>query len=665
MFKITNVKYNRVRFFTVAALVFIPFLVFTFRLVDWQIINTDYYKKRAQNNNTYSIKTDGIRGEIVDRDGVGIVINSTGYRIIIDRIKVEKDKENYIIAKSIELLESLKIPWRDSLPITLKNDEYIFADGENSRISSLKNFLNLKDSATAMDCMDKLIKKYNCYKFSMYDKRVICSVRYNMGRTGGYGSRALPYILADNINREIMSVVSEYSAKLHGLSIETYLVRTLPDGLLAPHIIGYTGSMSPEEYEKRKDSYSMDEYIGKTGIESAMEDYLRGKSGRRILQRSRDGTVIGSSEQEAAVPGNTVYLTLSSQLQKVANRSLEKWINKAREMGVKDCCSGAVVVLDSRDFSVLAASTYPTYDLNKFIQDPHYYSELAMDSDSVPLLNRAFNGAFAPGSIYKPLIASASLQEGLIKKDENIKCNGGFSYYKGYTLKCMGVHGSINITRALEKSCNVFFAELGRRLGADLIGKYARRFGMGVATGLELFENVGIIAGPEHSKKVGAHWYESGSSQAAIGQSDNMITPIQLATYAATIANNGNRYKTHLLKKIMNYNKNEIIVEKIGEFVENSEVSEENLNIIKNAMRQVVVSGTARDFNNYPIKIAAKTGTAQNAGSDHTTFIGFAPYDNPEIAIAVVVANGEYGPISKGVARDVFNEYFNIQEIRK
>lgn len=649
----------------VTTLVFVPFLVFTFRLVDWQIINTDYYKKRAQNNSTYSIKTDGIRGEIVDKDGEGIVINATGYRIVIDRIKVQKDKENYIIAKSVELLESLKIPWRDSLPIKIKNDEYIFVECQNSRVSSLKKFLNLKDTATAMECMDKLIKKYNCYKFSVYDKRVICSVRYNMGRTGGYGSRALPYILADNVNRDMMSIVSEYSSKLYGLSVETSLIRTLPDGLLAPHIIGYIGPMSPEEYEKRKDTYSMDEYIGKTGIESAMEDYLRGKGGRRILQRSRDGTVIGSSEQTAAVPGNTVYLTLSSKLQKAANESLKNWINKAQEMGVQDCRSGSVVVLDIRDFSVLAASTYPAYDLNKFIQEPNYYSELAMDKEGVPLLNRAFNGAFAPGSVYKPLIASAALQEGLLKPDENIRCNGGFSYYKGYTLKCMGKHGNINVTRALEKSCNVFFAELGRRLGANLIADYARRFGMGVSTGLELFENVGIIAGPEHSKKVGAHWYESGSSQAAIGQSDNMITPIQLAAYAATIANNGNRYKTHLLKKITNYNKNQTIVEKAGEFVENSGVSEENLNIIKNGMRQVVISGTARDFKSYPIEIAAKTGTSQNAGSDHTTFICFAPYNNPEIAIAVVVANGKYGSISKGVARDVLNEYFNIKDTKK
>lgn len=665
MFDINQAQYPEKRFYTILSLVFLPFLIFVYRLVDWQIINTDYYKERAQNNSAYVIKTHGMRGEIVDKDGEGIVVNSTGYRVIIDRIATPKDRENYVIAKSIELLEALKISWRDCLPITLKDEQFAFVEGQSRHISALKRFLKLKDTATAEECMDKLVKKYNCYDFTIQQQRIICSIRYNMGLTGGYGSRAFPYILADNISKEMMSVISEYSSKLQGLSVESACVRTLTDGFLAPHIIGHIGAMSPEEYETRKDTYSMDELIGKSGIEGAMEDYLRGTSGKRVLQRSRDGTVTGSLEKEAALPGNTVFLTISSKLQKTANKSLEKWVNKAREMGVSDCRAGAVVVLDVRDFSVLAAATYPTYDLNKFIKDSNYYSELAMDDENVPLLNRAFNGAFAPGSVYKPLIASAALQENLLRQDELINCNGGFSYYRGYTLKCMGRHGSINVIKALEKSCNVFFAELGRRLGATRIAKYARKFGMGIETGIELPENTGILAGPEHSEKVGSHWYESGSSQAAIGQSDNMITPLQLAVYAATIASGGNRYKTHLVKKVTNHTKNNIIVEKSVDFVENSGVSPENLDIIKQGMRQVVVSGTARDFNSFPVEIAAKTGTAQNYGSDHTTFICYAPYSNPEIAISVVVANGQYGCISKGVARDILNEYFNVQEQKK
>lgn len=661
MSEIKNENLNSKRFLVCLIILFLPFFLFTARLVDWQIINADQYRKRAQNNSAYLIKTSAPRGEIVDKDGEGIVVNSTGYRVIIDRIEAGRESENYVISEAVNLLEILNVSWRDTLPIIVESGTYKFSNEKESQVLALKKYLRIKSDATAEECMEKLIKKFNCENFSVEEKRIICSVRYNTSKSGGASARAMPYILADDVSREVMSVVAEYSSKLKGLRVEASAIRTMSDGYFAPHIIGYTGSMSSEEYEKYKETYSMDELIGKTGIEKIMEKYLRGKSGKRILQRVLDGHVMGFVEQEPAIPGNTVYLTISSKLQKAANKSLETWIAKACEMGVEDCRSGAVVVLNVKDFSVLAASTYPSYDLNRFIEDSSYYSELVNDKEGVPLLNRAFNGSFAPGSVYKPLIATAALQENLLEDDEKINCSGGFSYYKGYTLKCMGKHGSINVLTALEKSCNVFFAELGRRLGAERIKKYANRFGLGVLTGIELPESTGIVAGPEHSKLNGTHWYESGASQAAIGQSDNMFTPIQLATFAATIANNGNRFKTYLIKKVVDHNKNKIIVENSVENVNSVNVSDKNIQIIKEGMRKVVTSGTARVFADYPIEIAAKTGTAQNSGSDHTIFVCFAPYENPEIAMAVVIANGKHGVISKGVARDVLNSYFGIE----
>ena len=661
MSEIKNENLNSKRFLVCLIILVLPFFLFTARLVDWQIINADQYRKRAQNNSAYLIKTSAPRGEIVDKDGEGIVVNSTGYRVIIDRIEAGRENENYVISEAVNLLEILNVSWRDTLPIIVESGTYKFSNEKESQVLALKKYLRIKSDATAEECMEKLIKKFNCENFSAEEKRIICSVRYNTSKSGGASARAMPYILADDVSREVMSVVAEYSSKLKGLRVEASAIRTMSDGYFAPHIIGYTGSMSSEEYEKYKETYSMDELIGKTGIEKIMEKYLRGKSGKRILQRVLDGHVMGFVEQEPAIPGNTVYLTISSKLQKAANKSLETWIAKACEMGVEDCRSGAVVVLNVKDFSVLAASTYPSYDLNRFIEDSSYYSELVNDKEGVPLLNRAFNGSFAPGSVYKPLVAIAALQENLLEDDEKINCSGGFSYYKGYTLKCMGKHGSINVLTALEKSCNVFFAELGRRLGAERIKKYANRFGLGVLTGIELPESTGIVAGPEHSKLNGTHWYESGASQAAIGQSDNMFTPIQLATFAATIANNGNRFKTYLIKKVVDHNKNKIIVENSVENVNSVNVSDKNIQIIKEGMRKVVTSGTARVFADYPIEIAAKTGTAQNSGSDHTIFVCFAPYENPEIAMAVVIANGKHGVISKGVARDVLNSYFGIE----
>ena len=220
-----------------------------------------------------------------------------------------------------------------------------------------------------------------------------------------------------------------------------------------------------------------------------------------MIQISRDGGVVDVSEKEPAISGNTLFLTISSKLQKIANESLAENIKKS---GARDCNSGAAVVLDVRDFSVLAASTYPSYDLDKFTHDKSYYSGLYSDS-SKPMLNRAFSGSYAPGSIYKPLVACAALETGNISADEKIHCGGSFNYYRGYRLRCMGVHGAINIITGLAKSCNVFFAELGRRLGADLIKLWANKFGMGVKTGVEVGESSGIIAGPEHSEKVGAN----------------------------------------------------------------------------------------------------------------------------------------------------------------
>ncbi|MDR1627495.1 MAG: penicillin-binding protein [Oscillospiraceae bacterium] len=668
MFKIEKKSpLNKKRYFFIIGVIFIIFSIYVARLVDWQIINSDYYKARANNVNTYSIITDAVRGEILDCSGNGLAVNSTGYKIILDRLNINKDSENKFILKMISILERLKCSWIDILPIEVKNNEFVFSEDKKSQIFQIKKILELSADTGASECMEKMIKKYKCSEFSLDEKRKICSVKYNMDKISGYKSKITPYTLADNITAEAMAIFSELSAKLGGgVRVETSLIRNYINGTIAPHIVGYIGPISSQEYEKYKDkNYSIDAVIGKAGIESALESELRGKSGKRMVQLSRSGELIRVAEVEENVPGHTVFLTIDSELQEAANKSLAENIEKASKMGAPDCKSGAAVAIDVRDFSILAAATFPSYDLAQLFKDPSYYPTLAADFENTPLLGRAFNGAFAPGSVYKPLVACAGLQEGVITPDDTINCGGGYTYYKGYTLRCMGRHGNANLKLALSKSCNVFFAEVGRRLGATLLAEYANRFGMGVKTGLEMYEGKGIIAGPEYSKSVGAKWYESGSSQAAIGQSDNMITPLQLAVYTATIANGGNRYKTRLVKKITSHNKSDVILmndENNAEFIENCGVSAENLNIIKDSMREVVLSGTARDFSGFEPPIAAKTGTAENPmGSDHTNFICFAPYDNPKIAVSVVIANGKYGIISKNVAKDILNQYFKTQ----
>lgn len=652
---------NQKRIRIIFAFIFVIFGLFLARLADWQIVNCNYYKIRANSSNIYFVMTDPVRGEILDRDGNGLVINDTGYKVVLDRLLISKNEENDLILKVVKSLEKLGNNWIDILPIKYESGEFSFFEGRDSDVDTLKRVMKFPEDCSAESCMERMISKYKLEDFSPEDSRIICSVKYNMEKNGIYFSKSTPYVLADEISKETVIFLSERTEEFRGVRIQTSIVRKCVDGELAPHILGYTGLMSAEEYEIHKDDYPLDAIIGKMGIEGAFENFLRGVGGKRMIQISRDGGVVDVSEKEPAISGNTLFLTISSKLQKIANESLAENIKKS---GVRDCNSGAAVVLDVRDFSVLAASTYPSYDLDRFTHDKSYYSGLYSDS-SKPMLNRAFSGSYAPGSIYKPLVACAALETGNISADEKIYCGGSFNYYRGYRLRCMGVHGAINVITGLAKSCNVFFAELGRRLGADMIKLWANKFGMGVKTGVEVGESSGIIAGPEHSEKVGAKWYESGSSQAAIGQSDNMITPIQLATYVATIANGGRRGRTHLVKTITDYSRNNIIREFGFEPVENIDISPENLEIVKRGMSEVVVSGTARDFANYPIKIAAKTGTAQNSGSDHTTFICFAPYENPEIAIAVVIAHGKSGMLSKNVARDIMNCYFNLSKKSK
>lgn len=636
-------------------------LLYLIRLVDWQIVKGEYFREKANNSSAYTIKTDDIRGEILDTNGESLAINVGGYKIIINKFAVEKGTENKLVKDLIDVFKLKGEKWIDTLPIKITNDAYEFENGKDDEISELRKTLKLSSDADANACMQALIKKYNCSEYSFNDARDICSVRYNMTNTGFEAKGTTSYTFSNDVSTETVAIVSEKSnSSMRGVGVSTSSVRKYVNGTVAPHVVGMIGKLSQEEYEKLSETYSLNDVIGKSGVEAAMESTLKGKGGSRIVETDSNGSVINIVDVKPASPGNTVYLTIDSKIQKVANESLERNIKDANKYSASDCKAGAAVVLDVNDFSVIAASTYPSYDMNKYIEDNTYYNQIVTDVETTPLMNRAFAGAFTPGSIYKPVVACAALEEKVIDKDTSIYCNGIYSYYQssGFTMRCMGRHGSVSVKNALAKSCNVFFAEAGRRLGIEPMDIYAKMFGLGIKTGVEVYESEGVLAGPEFSKQMGSTWYEGNTSQAAIGQSDNMFTPLQLATYTAVIANGGNRYKTHVIKEIKNYSRSETIETKKPELVEHVSVSEENLNIVKEGMREVVRSGTASDFANYKIPIAAKTGTAENVGSEHTTFICFAPYENPKYAISVVIEHGLSGKWSKNVARDILDACF-------
>lgn len=664
---------GRARFVICGIVIFLVLAVYSLRLFKWQILDWNYYLDKADSSSHYTVSMGAARGEILDARGNGLAVNKTGYAIVFDRAYMTSETQNDTILQLIHLLRRRGEEWVDMLPIRLNSGKYEFIDGQDKEINTLKSkeILNVEPYATAEECMQHLVEKYECKGYSAADTRDIVSVRYNMTKSGF--SISLPYTFAEDVSKDTVAIMSENSSRLPGTEAKITTVREYPDGTLLPHILGTLGSISKEEWTTLKDKgYAYNDRVGKSGVEQAFEDQLRGKDGEKTVKLSGQGGVTSTTVTTVPKAGNTIFLTMDSNLQRVLNASLEKNVNAAREHGRKlcaqnykgsssahgeDCVAGAAVVLRVSDFAVLAASTYPSYDENKYQEDTGYYNELLQDTNK-PLINRAFHGIFTPGSIVKPYVALTALQEGSITTSTLIEGNSKYMRFAdvGLPLGSIGNYGKIHLNYAIEKSSNSFFYEVGYRTGISTLNLYAPRFGLGVKTGIELSENTGVLAGP----KAKTDWWDADTVEAAVGQSVNKFTPIQLATMAATIANNGTRLKTHLVEKITDYAQKNVVSQTKPTAEDTIGVSQSYLDYVKAAMRSVATGGTASSmFSNYGVAIAAKTGTAvQTPHSDNVTFIAFAPYDNPQIALAVVLEHGATSLYSNSVAKDILDAYF-------
>lgn len=648
------------------------FVLFTARLVDWQIVHGSEYRELAKRSTSYTVRTDATRGEILDKNGDGIVVNTTHYKIVIDKLYANEETLDTNLLALINLMNLTGDKWEDTLPIELSGNTLSYKKGAEDEIATLlsEDYLNLDENTTAQDCFTKLLERYKIdEKLTLTEQRNLVSVHYNMELTGYSSSN--PYVFAKDIKRSTVSAVSENTQGVSGIDVQTYLVRKAQDSDLAPHILGALGSITEEEYEKLKDgnkTYSLTDSVGKFGIELAFENQLKGEGGMKIIKRNSDGTIVDTIETIDSKPGNTVYLTLDKKLQETAVKSLAENVKAAKVQGVatkqsyggsgwgEDCETGAVAMLSVKDFSVLAAASYPTYDLNKYSQYGDYYVKLSENKNS-PMYNRISVGSFACGSVYKPCVACAALEEKTITKDTEIFCKQDYDYYPSNVVHCMHYHGDENVTGAIAQSCNYFFAETGRRLGIETMYLYSEKFGLGEYTGIEIEESKGTLAGRDSTS-----WMPGNTVQAAIGQSDNAFTPLQLATYAATLANDGTRLKTHVVSKVTDYERTKTIEDySKATVVDTCGISKKNLDIVQKAMLEVTQDedGTAYSmFGDYKVKVAAKTGTAENAGSDHTTFICYAPFDKPEVAVAVVIEHGAKGRYSMQVAKDLLDGYF-------
>ena len=631
-------------------IVLLCFALFFSRLLELQVVNAATYTAQGAGVSTITAPIKAARGEILDYYGRPLATNREGYNLVFNYASMNKNTLNDVLITLMRLLGK-KEAWTDDLPLA-ENSPYGFTEAADSEATKrlLKN-LNLAHYATAQNCFDAMVEKYQLQNFSKEEQRWVMGVRYTMDRAGF--SITAPFIFAEDVSSEIMTIVSEnqYFSE-NGVSAEMASFREYSAESVAPHIIGTVGPIYATDWENYKDKgYSYNDKVGKSGIEKAAEEYLRGQDGIITYRVNSKGKILSETVTKQPVQGNTVRLTLDKTVQLAAQNALKQTVARLKKDGI-NANAGAAVAVNVKTFGVIAAANYPSYTYSEYQNN---YEALAADKNSRPLFNRAFNGTYPPGSTFKPAVACAALQTGTITPDERIVCRGTYTFYDDVRPHCMHVHGSTALNAALAKSCNYYFFDVGRRLGIDQMNKYCRMLGLGEYTGIEVDESKGMLAGPSSRDQ----WYAGYTLSAAIGQSDNAFTPLQLACYTAAIANGGTRYQATLIDRVVSYAQNETVLKKEPKVLNQVGIKQQYINTVKEGMLSVTEDGTgSRIFSNYPIKVGGKTGTAENSGKDHTVFVAFAPYDNPEIAVSVIIEHGEYGTYSGDVLKSIFNAYF-------
>ena len=643
----------------IAMMVFLS--AFFVRLFYVQIVNGEDYAQMVSGERELKLTVDAPRGEIYDRYMRPLNVNRTSFSVVFDysffpRGTANREKVNTMLISLTALLSSHSLTWNDTLPVTT-TEPFVFLPESDKSVAALKTDLRLGDYATAEQCIAELTKTYGLEDCTPQQQRTVGGILYEMKLRGFNASS--PFTFSGDISEQVRNIILEKNMEYPGVTIMPTPVREYVGGEIASHLLGNVGPIQAGQYEDLKNSgYRLNDLIGRSGLESALESVLRGKSGETVLKRTPAGAVVSSIVTIPATAGDTVITTLDSVLQLKAQEELDKTIQSLRAAGTP-VKSGSVVMLDMTG-GVLVCATWPNYNLATFSAD---YANLLNDPDK-PMVNRALNGAFPCGSVMKPGVAFAALSEGVITPTTTpYYCNGLYNFFNP-ALKCMGHHRDANCAYAIQSSCNAYFYEVGRQLGIDKMSYYSTAFGLGQKTGIEVGESEGMLATPSNNKDRGLEWYPADTSQAAIGQSTNQFTPIQLATYAMTLANDGVRYKTHLVKSVRTYDGVETPYQPVVEA--DVGMSQIAIDTVKQGMIAVCgPNGTARTFASASYQAAGKTGTVQAGGNlnDHTSFMAYAPAENPEVAIAVFFEQGSRpsasgGAVSTIVARTMLDAYF-------
>ncbi len=709
-------KQFHIRTLVVAGILALLLITFAGVLYRLQIVKGEDYRAASTVKIANVETVEAARGEIVDRYGRTLVSNRATYEITLNTSIMGKEAErNAILLELIHICQENDIAWTDTLPISkdapftyTSDSPLVYADSagkvqfnylgallaalplgkdilpnhwEQEDLDAASSVADLGEGLTAEEVIAGL-RQYFLIDESLSDAdaRALIGVLYEVNLRS-QDIRKTAYVFAQDVTINAISAIKERS--LIGVTVSATTVRQYST-TSAAHLLGRVGVIQAENWDKYKDKgYSMDDSVGIGGVEAAFEDYLRGESGTLIQELSTSGKVVSETwkvdtetgESLAPEPGDNVMLTLDLRLQEKVEEVLASTIENLKS---EDTQGGAVVVQDVNDGSILAMASYPTFDLSTVYQNTEAYNA-ALNDPLKPFNNRATNGTYPPGSTFKPLVAIAALQEGLVTPEEKILDTGYLQlpeedhypygdwhpqcwYYRQYR----GTHGRENLADALRDSCNIYFFTIGHRLGIDRVEQYAYDFGLGQTTGLELGEAKGWVAGPETSEALGMEWYGGNLLNAVIGQDNNMVTPIQLTNYISTLVNGGKHYATHLLKTVKSSDYSSTVYEYEPELLNTLDLDPENVEAVKLGMWEVAndpKSSSSAYFKDLPVEVGAKTGSAQVASNveANALFVCFAPYDDPQIAISMVVERGASGGNLAQATAEIVDYYFSAE----
>ncbi len=679
--KKTNIN---LRFNILTVLIYIIGIILIARLFNLQIVHGAEYREESNTRLTRESTLEASRGDILDRAGNTLVTSDTEFSLEMYKSKVDTQTLNTAILNMVEVLEKYECSYSNTFPITIDPFEFTISD---ETLADWKEANKFDEDISAQDAFYKFKDKYEIQNTNIQEVRKIIVIRYLISQKGYSSTKAVT--ISEDIPREAVAEFSESSEKFAGINIVVKPVREYTSGTLASHILGYAGTISSEEYESRKDYYSQNDIIGKTGIESVFEEYLKGQNGIKQIDMAVDGTTTAEYIAEEAIAGSDVVLTIDANLQKITEDALAANIQKITSGGfgkVYDAKAGAAVVMNVNTGEVLAMASYPNYNPADFVGGISTEAwNNYVNNEAKPLVNKAIQNSYSPGSTFKMITAIAGLETGAINLTTRINDTGIYTKYSDYQPRCWYYtdyhigHGYLDVSGAIEKSCNYFFYETSDRMGIDNLVRFAKYFGLGSKTGIELqSETTGVLASKE--TKAALHpneptWTAGNTLQAAIGQSDNEFSPLQMARYISMLANGGKQIDVSIVKTIRNTDGSEVSKEEINRFVntklgiqeeetENIEINQTYLNAILEGMQSVTSDsgGTAyvrfKDFN---ISVGGKTGSAEAPNNQvHAWFVGFAPFENPEIAIVVMVENGGHGNYTAEVVRDIMEEYFGM-----